>query len=199
VAIGSLNEFLERETLDESKREGFRKYVESFSSFLYGHHLVENEIVFPYFMDKLPEVPYERLMAEHQEVEAALQEINSGITSLRSGEDEIGSLRQLKSAFTEIDRIWLPHIQIEESQLYQKVESLNIEVEEMIRLKQEASEFFGEHTGPAYLVVPFALYNLSPEDRAILAQGFPEMVTKQLVPIDWKDEWISMQPFLLSE
>ena len=50
---------------------------------------------------------------------------------------------------------------------------------------------------PAYLVVPFVLYNLSPEDRRIASKGFPEMVTKQLVPIDWKDKWISMQPFLL--
>jgi hypothetical protein len=67
----------------------------------------------------------------------------------------------------------------------------------MIRIQKEYGEFFQEHTGPAYLVFPFALYNLSPEDRAILAQGFPEMVTKQLVPIDWKDKWTSMQPFLL--
>ncbi len=67
----------------------------------------------------------------------------------------------------------------------------------MIRIQKNFSDFFQENTGPAYLVVPFALYNSSPEDRAILAQGFPEMVTQQLVPIDWKDKWISMQPFLL--
>jgi hemerythrin-like domain-containing protein len=197
VAIESLDEFLRRETLEESKREGFLKYVESFSSFLEGHHLVENEKVFPYFQDKLPEVPYERLMAEHQEVELALEKINQGIISLRSKQEEIISLKSLKSGFVEIDRIWLPHIQIEESKLYGKVGSLNIDPEEMLRIKQEFSEFFGEHTGPAYLVVPFALYNLSSEDRAILAQGFPDMVTQQLVPIDWKDEWISMQPYFL--
>jgi hypothetical protein len=67
----------------------------------------------------------------------------------------------------------------------------------MIRLQKEDKKFFQEHTGPAYLVMPFVLYNLSPEDRAITSQGFPEMVTKQLVPIDWKDKWVSMQPFLL--
>ena len=54
-----------------------------------------------------------------------------------------------------------------------------------------------EHAEPANLVVPFILYNLSPEDRAIMTQGFPEIVTKQLVPVDWKEEWKSMQPFLL--
>jgi hemerythrin-like domain-containing protein len=197
VAIKNVNEFLRIGTLEKAKREGFLKYMESFSSFIDGHHKVENEKVFPYFMDKIPDVPYERLMAEHKEVEAALDEINSGLTSLRSENAEISSLKLIKSGLVKIDLIWLPHIQIEELQLYQKVGSLNIDLEEMIRIKQDFSEFFQEHTGPPYLLVPFALYNLSPEDRAVMASGFPEMVTKQLVPIDWKDEWASMQPFLL--
>jgi hypothetical protein len=59
------NEFLEKGALETSKREGFLKYVQSFSSVLNGHHLVENEKEFPYFMNKLPEVPYERLISEH--------------------------------------------------------------------------------------------------------------------------------------
>jgi hemerythrin-like domain-containing protein len=197
VALQNVNEFLGIGDLEKSMREGFLKFVQSFSSFLEGHHLVENEKVFPYFKDRLPEVPYERLMAEHKEVEAALQEINSGLTSLRSERDESRSLRLLKSGLGKIDVIWLPHIQIEESQLYQRVGSLKINLEEMIRLRKEVSQFFQEHTGPAYLVVPFALYNLSPENRAVLAQGFPENVTKQLVPIEWKEKWASMQPFLL--
>ena len=57
---------------------------------------------------------------------------------------------------------------------------MNIDLEEMIRIQKEDKEFFQEHTDPAYLVMPFVLYNLSPEDRARATQGFPEMVTKQL-------------------
>jgi hemerythrin-like domain-containing protein len=197
VAIQNVNEFLEIGALEKSKREGFLNFVQSFSSFVEAHHLVENEKVFPYFMDKLPEVPYDRLMDEHKEIKAALQEINSGVTSLRSERDESRHLILLKSGLGKIDQIWLPHIQIEESQLYQRVGSLKIKLEEMIRIRTEFSQFFQERIGPAYLMMPFILFNLSPEDRAVLAHGLPETVTKQLVPIDWKDKWASMQPFLL--
>jgi hypothetical protein len=107
------------------------------------------------------------------------------------------SIKLLKSGLDKIDLIWHSHIQIENTQLYERIQNLNIDLEEMIRLQKEDKKFFQEHTGPPYLVVPFVLYNLSTEDRAILTQGLPEMETKQLVNIDWKDKWSSMQPFLL--
>ncbi|MGO9387487.1 MAG: hypothetical protein ACLPWD_05485 [Methanobacterium sp.] len=67
----------------------------------------------------------------------------------------------------------------------------------MTRLIIEVSEYFQEHTSPPYLIAPFALYNLSPEDRKLQAKGLPEIVTKKLIPIDWKDKWTPMKPFLL--
>lgn len=197
VGMGNIDEFLENGSIEKQKREGFLNYVQTFSSFLDGHHKVENQQLFPYFKPLLPDVPYVHLMKEHKEVESSLQEINSGLSSLRFKKDELSSLKKLKSNFVKIDQIWHPHIQIEETQLFQKVGSLGIDRDEMIRIQNKFSEFFQEITGPAYLVVPFALYNSSSDDRAVLAAGFPEMVTKQLVPIDWKDKWISMQPFLL--
>ena len=197
VSLQNINELLHIETLEKLNREGFLKYVQSFSSVLHGHHLVENEKIFPYFKNKLPEVPYERLMSEHEIFKDGLQEINTELGQLMSENNELNSLKLLKSGFNKIDQIWHPHIQIENTQLYGQIGSLNIDLEEMIRIQKEAGEFFQEHTDPAYLIVPFVLYNLSPEDRAIASQGFPEMVTKQLVPIDWKDKWESMHPFLI--
>ena len=188
VSLQNINEFLLIGALKKLNREGFLKYVQSFSSILHGHHLVENEKIFPYFMDKLPEVPYKRLISEHNIFKGGLQEINTGLDHLKSENDESKSLKLLKSGFGKIDQIWHPHIQIENTQLYGRVGSLNIDLEEMIRIQKEYGEFFQEHTDPAYLVVPFVLYNLSPEDRAIVTKGFPEMVTKQLVPIEWKDK-----------
>lgn len=196
VAIRDINEFLERGSIEKEKLEGFLNYVETFSSFLDGHHKVENQKLFPYFKPLVPDVPYVQLMKEHKVVESSLQEINSGINSLRSKKDEINSLNKLKSNFFKIDQIWYPHIQIEETQLFEKVGSLGIDRDEMLRIQNKFAEFFQENTGPDYLVVPFALYNSTPEDRAILAAGFPESVT-QKVSRDWKDKWISMQPFLL--
>ena len=162
-----------------------------------GHHKVENQQLFPYFKPLIPDVPYLQLMKEHKVVDSSLKEINSGLNSLRSKRDVISSLKKLQSGFKKINQIWHPHIQIEETQLFQKVGSLDINRDEMIRIQKKFSDFFQKKAGPAYLLVPFALYNSSPEDRAILAQGFPETVTQQLVPIDWKDKWTSMQPFFL--
>jgi hypothetical protein len=197
VSLQNVNEFLDKGALETSNREGFLKYVQSFSAVLHGHHLVENDKVFPYFMNKLPEVPYLKLISEHNIIKGGLQEINTGLDHLMSENDELKSLKLTKSGLDKIDQIWHPHIQIENTQLYGRVGSLNIDFEEMIRIQKEYAEFFQDHIDPAYLVVPFVLYNLSPEDRAIVAQGLPEMVTKQLVPIDWRDKWASMQPFLL--
>ena len=197
VSLQNIDEFLNMGALETQNREGFLKYVQSFSSVLDGHHLVEDEKVFPYFMDKLPEAPYERLISEHKIFKSGLQEINTGLGNLRAENDELKSLKILKSGLGKIDQIWHPHIQIEDTQLYGRVGSLKIDSEEMIRIQKEYLEFFQEHTGPEYLVGPFVLYNLSPEDRAIAAKGLPEIVTKQLVPIEWKDKWAPMQLFLL--
>lgn len=197
VSLQNINEFLQIGTLEKLNREGFIKYVQSFSSVLHGHHQAEDEEIFPYFDDKLPEVPYNRLKSEHVIFNEGLQEINTGIEHLTLDNDELDSLKLLKSGLDKIDQIWHTHIQIENTQLYERIGSLNIDLEEMIRLQKEDKEFFQEHTGPAYLVMPFVLYNLSPEDRSILTQGSPEAVTKQILSNDWKDKWTPMQPFLL--
>ena len=197
VSLQNINDYLNIGAIEELNREGFIKYVQSFSSVLHGHHQAEDEEIFPYFKDRLPEVPYERLISEHEIFNDGLQEINTGIDHLMSENEELDSLKLLKSGFDKIDHIWHPHIKIENTQLYERIRSLNINLEEMIRLQKDDKKFFQEHTGPAYLVMPFVLYNLSPEDRAILTQGSPEVVTKQLLSIDWKDKWTPMRPFLL--
>jgi hemerythrin-like domain-containing protein len=197
VSLQNINEFLEIGALETSSREGFLKYVQTFSSISNGHHLVEDEKIFPYFMDKLPDVPYDRLISEHIIFEGGLQEINTGLDNLWAENDELESLNLLKSGLGKIDRLWYAHIEIENTLLYGRVGSLKIDSEEMIRLQKEFVEFFQEHSGPEYLVGPFVLYNLSPEDRRVVAQGLPDIVTKQLIPIEWKDKWAPMQPFLL--
>lgn len=184
--------------MDSSNSDGFLKYLQTLTSLLEGHHLVENNKVFPYFKDKLPEVPYERLMGEHEEIKSGLERINTAITNLESDEDEIIQLKDIKSGLDQIDELWHPHIQIEESQLYSKIVNLKLDKEETINEMNEFSQFFQEHTsGPPFLNMPFVVYNLSQEDRAIFTKGFPETVMKQMIPIDWKDEWAPMKPFLL--
>lgn len=103
--LQNVNEFLKIGAFETSKCEGFLKYVQSFSSILNGHHLVENEKIFPYFMDKLPEVPYERLISEHNTFKSRLHEINTELDNLWSGNDELKSLKLLKSGLDKIDQI----------------------------------------------------------------------------------------------
>jgi len=197
VSLQNINEFLQSGALEKLKREGFLNYVQSFSSVLNAHHLVENEMIFPYFMNKLPKVPYLKLISEHNIIKGGLQEINTGLDHLMSENDELKSLKLTKSGLDKIDQIWHPHIQIENTQLYQKVGSLNINSKEMNKIINESLEYYLELATPTYLVVPFALYNLSPEDREKVAKEFPEKMTKKLIPIDWRDKWAPMKPFLL--
>ncbi|WP_431061661.1 hypothetical protein [Methanobacterium sp.] len=123
--------------------------------------------------------------------------INDGISKLKSKSSDLNSLNLLKSNLGRINLMWPPHIKIEETEIFGKVGSLYISSEELEKLRYEFYQFIEEHTEPAYLIMPFIIYNLYPEDRAIIAQIFPEEVTKQLIPIDWKEKWVSMQPFLL--
>lgn len=197
IVIQNVNDFIEIGAVEEQKREGFLKYIQTFSTVMNIHHVLENEKIFPYFMDKLPDAPYERLITQHEWVKAALSQINSLIDDLQSNVDELESLDSLKADLRQIEKIWHPHIRIEEEHIYGKVGSLNLSLEETNRLREEFSQFFEEHAEPASLVMPFLLYNLSPKDRAIQAQQLPKIVTKQLLSVDWKKEWASMQPFLI--
>jgi hypothetical protein len=47
------------------------------------------------------------------------------------------------------------------------------------------------------LGVPFVLYNLPAQERAIQARTMPSAVVEELVPVVWKEQWAPMQPFLL--
>ena len=124
IAIQNVNKFLEVGAIEESEREGFLKYIQTFSTVMNAHHVLENEKIFPYFKDKLPDAPYDRLMTQHEWVKTALSQINSGINNLKSNVDELESLNQLKTGLRQIDKIWHPHIRIEEEQIYGKVGSL---------------------------------------------------------------------------
>lgn len=197
IVIQNVNRFLEIGAIEKEKREGFLKYIQTFSTVMDAHHVLENERIFPYFRDKLPDAPYERLMTQHEWVKTALSQINGRIINLKSNVDELESLNSLKTGLRQIEKIWPPHIRIEEERIYGHVGSLNMSLEETNRLRTEYTQFFEEHAQPASLVMPFILYNLSRDDRSVLTQQLPETVTKKLVETDWKDEWTSMKPFLL--
>jgi hypothetical protein len=61
-------------------------------------------------------------------------------------------------------------------------------------LRMEHSQ---KHSGPDYHVVPFLLFNLTPEERVTFEAEMPRIVMEQLLPVVWKEKWAPMMPFLL--
>jgi hypothetical protein len=182
---------------DASTREGFVDYVQSLVSVLHAHHLTEDDLAFPYLRDLMPGTPFDVLTEQHQQMMPILDEIKAAIEVVAAEEQAGAMLNDLNRALTKVAELWHPHIQIEEEHFSVEKGAELISVDEHIRLAQTFAKHSQEHAGPDYLVVPFMLYNLSPEDRVIMASAMPPMVTQELVPKAWKEKWAPMQPFLL--
>jgi hemerythrin-like domain-containing protein len=183
---------------DASTKEGFLCYARSFVSVLHGHHLTENELAFPYFREILPDAPYDLLIAQHQELLRVLDEIKAAIEEVSADRQAAASLNKLNQALRRVADLWHRHIGIEQDHFTVARLAALINREEHIRLGRLFVEHSQKHTGPGYLVVPFLLYNLAPEERAILARNMPFLLKRLLVPVVWRARWASMRPFLLS-
>ncbi len=191
-----INESLKNRSLDPSSRGGFLNYVQTLLTILKAHHMAEDQVIFPYVRDIFPEVPYERLIEEHEVISTELNSINKAILDLNSENDELTFLNKIKASMSVIAGLWPPHIEIEESMVYEKI-GYKLDPEENNRLRMEFIQFYMKHVSPDYLIVPFSVYNLESEDRVAMEQNLPEEVKTKLLPIDWKDKWAPMQPFLL--
>ena len=176
-------------------RRGFADYVHSLSSLLQAHHITEDEIAFPYLRKIIPDAPYDMLQADHQIMEPLIARLDSFGADWKSGDDE--KLDELDTTLQEFRGIWHPHIAVEQK-FYEpsRLEKL-VAPEEHLRMIQQMSALSQEKAGPPFLVVPFMLYNMPPDKRAMVAAMMPPQLIEQLVPIDWKDQWAPMKPFLL--
>jgi hemerythrin-like domain-containing protein len=197
VAAENSKSLAERGHLDKSRLDGFIDYVRTFATVLDAHHVLEDELAFPYMRTKMPDVPYEVLMAQHQEMVPILNEIKATMEEMKANLGATESLNKLSRALARIAEVWYPHIRIEEDHFTADRIGAIMDMEEQVSLSRKFAEHSQQHAGPDYLVVPFLLYNLPPEDRSSLAQVFPPVVTQQLVPVAWKEKWASMKPFLL--
>jgi hemerythrin-like domain-containing protein len=198
VAIENSQSLVQRGYPDTSTRDGFVSYVRTFASVLDAHHLLEDELAFPYLRDKLPDVPYDLLMAQHREIVVILNEIKATVEEMKASAHLAESLNKLNHGLRTIGDIWHPHIRVEEDHFTAEKINALINMEEQERMSRKFSEHSQQHATPDYLVVPFLLYNLLPEERAAFAQAFPPIVTQQLVPIVWREKWTPMAPFLLA-
>ncbi len=197
VSIESVQAVINNDFQDESHREGLFNYIRALSSVLNSHHLMEDEIAFPYFRELLPEAPFDKLMYWHQEMVKMLDEINLALEKCVKNDQLETNLGNLAKALTRLFDTWRPHIQTEAVEFISKADAL-VSMEEQLRLVGQFSEYGVKTAVPHPLTVPFLLYNLPPEDRQVLSNNMPVEIVTHLVPVVWKEQWASMGPFFLA-
>ena len=163
---------------------------------LSAHHLGEDEIAFPALKEKLPAAPYGRLAEDHKIIEAALTPVRESIPEV-AGANPAGGLGVVMDNLRKVLAIWTPHMRKEETSFAEKAIGEVMTPDEQGKLSGSMAKLSQEHAGPPFLVLPFVLFNLAGADREAMAATLPEVVIKQLLPIDWKEQWSAMRPFLL--
>jgi hemerythrin-like domain-containing protein len=95
-------------------RKGFVAYLQCFSDVLGSHHHTEDELVFPCFQKKIPEAPYELLTEQHKIFNITIKEINEAATRICNSEYEEMASLNLASHLSELQKLWIEHVGIEE-------------------------------------------------------------------------------------
>jgi hypothetical protein len=183
---------------DAATRAGFGVYARALVAVVRGHHMSEDAVAFPYLRAKLPDVPFDELMADHRVMDTMLDELEVTIEAVATEAAAAAGLDDLTRIAASLSELWHPHIGIEEERCYApEVISVVMDAEEDAHLMQALGAYAQEHVVPLSLGMPFLLYNLASPERATYVSGLPPVVTEQLVPVVWKEQWAPMQPFLL--
>jgi len=196
VSLESVQGVIKRGIQGEKSREGFFNFIRALTSVMNAHHLTEDEIVFPYFRDKLPEAPFDSLTSWHHEMGLRLDEINLALDKCADKAQLETELRNIENPLARLNEDWPFHIQPETDEFINLADAL-IPVEEQLRLVRLFAEHGLKNAVPHYLTVPFMLYNLPEDDRKVFSERMPAEVVQNLVPIVWKAKWESMKPYLL--
>jgi hemerythrin-like domain-containing protein len=178
-------------------REGFISYLRSFVSVLDAHHDTEDQLAFPYLRDKFPDVPFDLLMSQHQVMVTVLNQLKTVVEEMDAHPEHAELLISVSLLLKRIDELWHPHIRIEEEHFTVDRMDATLPPDEQARLINLFMEHSQEHAKPDFLVIPFLLYNLPPEQRSIFAKAMPQLVVQELVPVVWKEKWEPMKPFLI--
>ncbi len=196
VGLAKGREYMQTGFTQPEASLGYSSYTHSLVSVLGAHHTGEDLISFPEFRKVIPSAPYARLTSDHQQIERLLAPLPPAIAALAY--DSLKGLMQIVDAFRQISALWEPHIQLEESYFSEAAINAVMDLKDQRRISEAASKHSQEHSGPPYWVIPFILYNLEPDEREVMAAGFPQMVLDELVPKAWADQWTPMKPLLLN-
>jgi hemerythrin-like domain-containing protein len=182
---------------DPSLRAGFISYARTFVNLTHAHHDTEDVLIFPYGQEKMPDTAFDLLVSQHREIAVLLDEMGAAIDEAEKNPAATEPLSRISRLGAQISEIWQPHIREEEIIFSPERVTAVATPEEQGSLMQQAAQHGMSHAGPDYLAAPFVLHNLEPEDRAYMAGEMPPVVSQELVPVVWKDQWAPMKPFLL--
>lgn len=191
ISIQKCDEYLGKQGIPPEEAAGFPLYVTTLKWITHSHHLTEDDIAFPYFRDKL-EAPYTRLEEDHQVMARILVDLDKCLSMISSG--GVGRLREVLGEF---DRVWGPHIRIEEDHFTADRLKAVAGMREQENLLTQITEHGSKNSGPVPLALPFLFYNLEGTDREAFMMAFPWIVKQVFVPIIWRGYWKPMTPFLL--
>ncbi len=191
TSIRKCDELVVKKNIQPEEAKGLSMYVETLKWVTHSHHLSEDEIVFPYFKDSI-EAPYNRLKEDHSAMSHILDMIDQSL--LEISPERVGHLRQVLDEF---DKLWVPHIKIEEQNFTTKKLEPVMGKKEQLNLVEKLAEHSRRNSGKGSLTVPFLFYNLEGLDRDEFMGNFPWIVRNVLVPVVWKGQWKPMSQYFL--
>ena len=191
ISIRKCDEYLGKQGIPSGEATGFSMYLSTLKWVTHSHHLSEDDIAFPYFKDYI-DAPYNRLKDDHNDMARILDALDQRLLEVSS--DGIGKLREVLDEF---DKLWVPHIKIEEENFTSEKLQAVIGMKEQVTLVEKLGEHGIKNAGPGPLALPFLFYNLEGKDREAFMKPIPWIVKKVLVPIIWRSQWKPMSPFLL--
>jgi len=181
---------------DTKTLKGYLTYVRCLVRLLHSHHITEDKAMFPHLRDKLPNAPYDLLMAQHHEMDPVLEEIKGVLSHTRSAQP-IQTMDTLDDALARISEMWRNHIDVEEAHFGPDAIEPFLTIEERKRAGEVTANHSARHQFPLSLMLPFLLYNMSVEDREVMVQLMPGIISLMLAI--WKPRWNIMAPFLLAD
>ncbi|BFM38829.1 hemerythrin domain-containing protein [Synechocystis sp. LKSZ1] len=190
-------QFFETKTLT-TDGGGLQCYITALLQLLDSHHQIEDDLIFPYFQQKIPTLPVAEMERQHQALVPLLERLAGLLPTFDQSPTATIPWTTIAETLIEIEALWEPHYQLEEAHLNEGNISQVIDSAEQERLCHLYAEASKHHITADYLVLPFILYNLPLPERQVMAQAFPPQVTEKLIPGEWYSQWQVMSPYLLT-
>lgn len=196
VSVEWGEKFLQQGFENDHLQDGYIKYVKCLLKNLEHHHLVEDDVVFPFFQAKLPNTKFDQLEEEHKMISRLIMELSS-IPLLNNDETNIqNDVTDIYQTLSKVSDLWFKHIRFEEDDFINRLGDF-VSQDESLSLLEKISTYRDDLFEPYSLTMPFILFNLEPEERQIMAMELPPEVVEELIPVVWKAEWETMTPFFV--